>query len=74
MNDVPKAHELQLAPGRNTRMILMDLAGSRHGPLRGRRMLVWLRLELFSYAISIALAHPVSSVCHTMKCERNGNQ
>ena len=28
---------------------------------------------LFSYAISIALAYPMSSVCHTMKRERNVN-
>ena len=34
-------------------------------------MLFWLGLELFSYAISIALAYPVSSVCRTMQRERN---
>ena len=38
VNDVPKAHGLQLGPGRDMRMILMDLMGSRHRPLRGRRI------------------------------------
>ena len=37
-------------------------------------MLFRLRSELFSSAISISLAYPMSSVCNTMKRERNGYQ
>ena len=33
----------------------------------------WLRLELFSYAISIAQAYVSIGVCHTIKRERNGS-
>ena len=36
-------------------------------------VLFWLRLELFSYANSIALAYVITGVCHTTKRERNGN-
>ena len=36
-------------------------------------VLFWLRLVLFKYAISIALAYVIIGVCCTMKCERNGN-
>jgi len=35
--------------------------------------LLWLRFDLFSYVISIALAHPMSSVWRTTKREHNGN-
>ena len=37
-------------------------------------MLFRLRFALFSSVISAALAYPMSSVCNTMKRERNGNQ
>jgi len=30
-------------------------------------VLFWFRFELFSYAISIALAYVIIGVCHTMK-------
>ena len=42
--DVPKAHELQLGSGPSMRVILMDLMGSRHRPLQGRRICgTWVR-------------------------------
>ena len=36
-------------------------------------MFLWLGLGLFGDAVSVALALPVSGVCHTMKRDRSGN-
>ena len=48
-------------------------AQARAGPA-ARLVLFWLGNGLVSSAISTALAYPMSSVCNTMKHERNGNQ
>ena len=37
-----------------------------------KHLLFWLRLVLFKYAISIALAYVIIGACDTMKSERNG--
>ena len=36
-------------------------------------VLFWLRLVLFKYVISIALAYVIIGACYSIRRERNGN-